>query len=75
MRPMNLLDDTVSRLGRIREKGASLRSIATEPGVPYEWLKKFAGGHIQGPSVNRIEALNAHLRALERGSRSPAKTR
>ena len=67
---MNLLDDTVTRLGRIRAKGASLRSIAAEPAIPYDWLKKFAGGHIPDPSVNRIQALNAHLRALERSSRT-----
>jgi len=67
---MTLLDDTVTRLGRIRAKGASLRSIAAEPAIPYDWLKKFAGGHIPDPSVNRIQALNAHLRALERSSRT-----
>ncbi len=69
MRAMTLLDDTLTRLDRTRARGASLRSISTEDAVPYDWLKKFAGGHIPDPSVNRVQALNERLRALERTRR------
>ena len=69
MGAMTLLDDTLTRLARARGRGASLRSIAAEPAVPYDWLKKFAGGHIPDPSVNRVQALNERLRALGRRAR------
>ncbi len=66
---MALLADTLELLAAAKKRGASLRSIAEEPAVPYEWLKKLAAGHVADPSVNRIEALNARLRTLARSAR------
>ena len=59
----NLLDATRKLLdAAIAEK--SLAEIARDAGPPvaYDWLKRFAAGEIDDPSVNRIQHLHDHLR-------------
>lgn len=41
----------------VRNDPRTFMEIYAASGVPYHWLKKFANGEYQNPSVNRIEHL------------------
>jgi len=59
---MTLLESTLKLFHAAREKKISLRAIAPEGGpVEYEWLRKWAQGDVEHPSVNRIQALHDRL--------------
>jgi hypothetical protein len=74
---VNLLDDTIGLLKSVRDKNGdlSVRSIASEPDVPYEWLKRFVrdveDGKTPDPAVSRVQALHARLTALKSSTRQP----
>jgi hypothetical protein len=59
---MTLLERTRNLLADEAAK-RSLRKIAAESGgrVEYDWLKRFAKGEINDPSVNRIQELHDDL--------------
>lgn len=61
---MTLLESTRTLLKCARASGTSLRRIALESGgrIEYDWLKRFAAGDIDDPSVNRIQTLHDDLR-------------
>lgn len=67
---MTLLAKTKDLLRSAREE-RSLRQIAAESGgrIEYDWLKRFAAGDIDDPSVNRIQELHDQLTPI----RPPAK--
>lgn len=67
---MSLLEQTQEMLDRMLASGLSLRQIARDCGehVDYEWLKKFNGGKIDDPSVNRIQALHDSLKSMSSGA-------
>jgi hypothetical protein len=53
----------------LREDGRSLPVIYAELHVrgadmSYFWLRKFSGGTVKDPSVNKVETLNRYLRGL-----------
>jgi len=78
---VNLLDDTISLLKTVRgpDPKRSVRSIASPPDVPYEWLKRFVrevesdGGLIHDPVVGRLQSLHARLLTLKTGANSSRK--
>lgn len=39
----------------------SLFEIAVETGVPFDWLRKFAGNRVSGANVNRVQFLYEKL--------------
>lgn len=57
---MKLLDKTIFMLPLVRAQQTS-REIAEGADVGFEWLKKFEGGHINEPSVVRIQKLHDYL--------------
>lgn len=71
----NLLDATRDLLEAVTSRETSLRAIARGAGPPveYDWLKRFAAGDIDDPSVNRIQHLHDHLLTLKHNG--AAKTR
>lgn len=64
----SLLDATRELLQVATSREISLAAIARGAGPPveYDWLKRFAAGEIDDPSVNRIQHLHDHLVALKR---------
>lgn len=67
---VNLLDDTIGLLKSVRDSSdLSVRSISSEPDVPYEWLKRFVrdveDGRTPDPAVSRVQALHARLLILK----------
>lgn len=67
---MSLLQRTETMLDELLKTGVSLRQIARncDGEVDYEWLKKFSGGKIGDPSVNRIQALHDCLKTMSSNS-------
>lgn len=70
---VNLLDDTIGLLKDVRSANElSIRSIAIEPDVPYEWLKRFVrdveDGKTPDPAVSRVQALHTRLLTLKSSS-------
>lgn len=63
---MTLLEQTKVLLQVRLDDGFKLAEIAesSDDTVEREWLYKFARGHIDDPSINRIQKLHDHLRAL-----------
>lgn len=48
---------------RVLLKGCKvpLLGIHSATGIPFYWLKKFSGGQVKDPSVNRVQALYEFL--------------
>lgn len=67
---MSLLEQTQTMLGNFVATGASLRQLArdSEGDVEYDWLKRFASGDIEDPSVNRIQRLHDALQRLKQSA-------
>jgi hypothetical protein len=63
--PNQLYDEAGTLLQKTRAILArdqrSLLELANETGLPFYWLRKFAGGKIKNPSVNRIQYLYEKL--------------
>lgn len=55
------LRDKVLDLLANRPREQTLKGIAEATGLPEAWLKVFAQGRIQDPSVNRVETLYNYL--------------
>jgi len=73
---VNLLESTNTLLQSVVAGGTSLRKIAleSEGRIEYDWLKRFAAGDIDDPSVNRIQALHDRLIEMRsKGSNSARK--
>ena len=45
----------------LRKSDKTLLDIHKESGLPFYWLRKFSGGKILEPSVNKIQALYEFL--------------
>jgi len=60
---MNLLDSTKKLLKSRLEAGMTLREIANESKgeVQFEWLRKFADGTAENPTVTRVQGLHDFL--------------
>ena len=56
--PGKLMQRTLELL---KASDKSLLEIYNETGLPFYWLRKFAGGTFQNPSVNRVQFLYEHL--------------
>ena len=54
--PQSLMKRTQAML-----KKKDLLGIYHDTGLPFYWLRKFAGGEIKNPSVNRVQFLHEHL--------------
>jgi len=71
---MTLLERTKELLVKATSGGTgkSLRQIAADSDgeVAYDWLKRFANGEIEDPSVNRIQALHDNLVATKTAKRA-----
>lgn len=48
-------------LALLKKSPHTLPTIYKETGLPYYWLKKFAGSKIADPSVNRVQRLYEYL--------------
>lgn len=59
---MNTQPLLVRTLKALALDGRSLRQIAKDSGLGYQWLQKVAAGEIKDPGVNRIEKLLEELR-------------
>ncbi len=60
------IDDTMGSLMRetlrlFRERRESLSLIHERTGIPYYWLRKFIGGEVRDPGVNRTQRLYEYL--------------
>lgn len=55
------LRDKVLELLRERPRSMTYKKIAEDTDIPEGWLKVFAGGNIDDPSVNRVETLYNYL--------------
>lgn len=55
------LRDATLNLVTNRPAHLKLKQIADDTGVPEGWLKIFAQGRIEDPSVNRIETIYNYL--------------
>ena len=55
-----LLKKTRSLLKKAKSEN-QLEEIAHKTDLPYLWLNKIADGHINGPSVNRIQKVYEHI--------------
>ncbi len=53
-----LMRETLRLLKARRE---TLVNISTETGIPFYWLRKFLGGEVDNPSVNRVQRLYEYL--------------
>jgi hypothetical protein len=64
---MDIILQTKTMLARSRARGATLRDIADagKGSFGFEWLRKFAYGHIESPSVVRIQSLHSTLSRLK----------
>ena len=60
---MELLERTKKLLSDRLKAGAKLKEIAasSKGEVEYDWLKRFANGAIEDPSVNRVQRLHDSL--------------
>ena len=56
--PQTLLEKTLALL---QDDSRTLPEIYRDTGIPFYWLRKFARGEIQDPSVNRVQKLYEHL--------------
>lgn len=56
--PGTLMSRTITLL---RERNETLPHITEKTGIPFYWLRKFAGGEIDDPGVNRIQKLYEYL--------------
>jgi hypothetical protein len=54
--PNTLMQKTVKLV-----KAGDLVKISYETDIPFYWLRKFAAGAYQNPSVNRVQWLYEHL--------------
>lgn len=61
--PVGTLMNETLRL--LRERSESLPEIHSATGLPFYWLRKFAGNEIRDPSVNRVQALYEYLSGRE----------
>ena len=57
---MTLLEQT-NRLLNNRPHWLTLKQISKATDLNYGWLKAFARGEINEPSVNKVQTLNDHL--------------
>lgn len=57
--PLSLMVETLRLL---RERKSTLPEVAVSAGIPFYWLRKFLGGEIQDPSVNRVQKLYEYLK-------------
>lgn len=57
--PLSLMKETKRLL-----KARDLLEVYAETRVPFYWLRKFAAGEFQNPSVNRVQYLYEHLTGL-----------
>jgi hypothetical protein len=53
---MTILDHVKSLQKKANDRG-DYKTVAAEIGVSYHWLQKFAGGHIQNPTVENVSKL------------------
>ena len=56
-----LLDTTKRLMG---ERSISLKALADEAEVDYEWLSKFSQGRINDPGVRKVQAVHDALVAV-----------
>jgi aryl-alcohol dehydrogenase-like predicted oxidoreductase len=61
---METLNEIRARLA-VERRPASLRVIAAQAQVGYEWLVKFTHGHIGEPGATKLERLRQALDSLE----------
>ena len=52
-------------LALMREKKFTLEEIHAATGLPFYWLRKFAGREISNPGVNRVQRLYEFLSGRE----------
>lgn len=45
----------------LKERSQTLPNITAATKIPFYWLRKFIGGEIKDPGVNRIQALYEYL--------------
>jgi len=71
---MNLLDSTKKLLKSRLEAGMTLREIANESKgeVAFEWLRKFADGTAENPTVTRVQDLHDFLIKFKPKTKSAA---
>lgn len=55
----SLMTETLRLLKNRGKK--TLPEIHDETGIPFYWLRKFIGGEIDDPSVNRVQILYEYL--------------
>jgi hypothetical protein len=56
--PGSLMAETAKLL---KESGKAPQDIYAETGLPFHWVKKFATGEFENPSVNRVQFLYEYL--------------
>ena len=58
----NLLENTRAMLNQWRaDPGHTLRDLSRASGVEYEWLKRFARGAVDNPTVRPLQRLHDYL--------------
>lgn len=65
METTSLRDEIRDQLAKDR-RPASLRAIAEDSDVGYEWLVKFTHGHIEEPGVTKLERVRDSIRRMKR---------
>jgi hypothetical protein len=65
MKHTSVADDVRQSLVR-GSRPASLRIVANEAGVGYEWLVKFTHGHISEPGAVKLDRVREAVRRLKR---------
>lgn len=56
--PGSLMTETLRLL---KERKETLINISDKTEIPFYWLRKFLGGEINDPSVNRVQRLYEYL--------------
>jgi hypothetical protein len=65
----SMVDEVRSGL-QLKRRPASIRAIAEEADVGYEWLMKFTHGHFDEPGAKKLERVRDALIRLRRRSRA-----
>lgn len=66
---MSLMDQVLAGLA-LERRPAPMRQIAEEADVGYEWLVKFAHGHIEEPGISKVERVRDALGRLRKRARA-----
>jgi hypothetical protein len=56
-------DAALALLKEARGRGEKLKAIATDAGVPYQWLVRFARGDFEDPGSRKVEDVYRYLSA------------